>query len=223
MSRKPAETSVWSYITGFVLCLLLTTASYYMVVHKSTTATNLLAVIVGLATVQVLIQVYYFLHLGRGPKPLYNVAFFAGTVAIIAFVVGGSLFIMSHLHYNMLPPADTAKQLAEGEAIPQVEGNKTGACQGTKANHQVIMLGSVVSPMQIQAELCDTISFTNQDSVSHQITFGTPASPTTYAGQATITIRKGKSETVTLNQTGTYSYYNPLNTKAIAKFTVTAR
>ena len=220
MNKKSAETSVWSYVVGFVLCLFLTTMAYYMVVHKTTSANNLLAVIVGLATVQVLVQVYFFLHLGRGPKPLYNLAFFAGTVAIIAFVVGGSLFIMSHLHYNMLPPDETAKQLAEGEAIPQVEGTKTGACRGIKANHQVIIVGGTVSPLRVEAKLCDTLSFTNQDSDSREISFGTPASPSTYAGQTTITIRKGKSETITLNQSGTYTYFSQRNPQAIASFKV---
>lgn len=216
------QETVTSYVIGFILSLIFTVIPYYLVVNKTITGNTLLATIVGFAVLQVFIQVFFFLHLGRGPKPLYNVAFFAGTVAAIVLVVGGSLFIMSHLHYNM-DSAQTAKQLAESEGIAQVEGNKTGACHDIKTNHQIIIVHGAISPTQITAHLCDTLSFTNQDSVTRTIAFGTYTKPAPYVGQTGVIMRKGLSETITLNQTGTFTFYDNLSHDLTGSFTVTAQ
>lgn len=205
MSRSD-HGSVGSYVTGFVLSIIFTVIPYYLVTQKVFSGNQLLVVILGFAAVQTLIQIFFFLHLGRGPKPFYNIVFFASTVVIIGVVVGGSLFIMSHLHYNM-SPTETTKQLAEKEGIYQVEGNKTGACQATKTNHQIIVSNGMVQPLKIEANLCDTLSFTNKDSSTHMIMFGTPDDLQTYAGEDEVVIRKGKSETMTLNQVGAYSFH----------------
>lgn len=203
---KTEHGSIGSYITGFVLSIVFTLIPYYVVVHKTFAGTQLLVIILGLAIIQMLIQIFFFLHLGRGPKPFYNIVFFVSTVGIIAVVVGGSLFIMSHLHYNM-SPTEANKQLAEKEGIYQVEGTKTGACESIKANHQIIISNGTPEPRKVQAELCDTLSFTNKDSVTREVSFGTATMPVTYAGETEISVRKGKSETITLNQEGTYSYF----------------
>ncbi len=215
--------TVGSYVTGFILSLLFTAMSYYLVVNKTLTGSSLLLTIVGFAVVQVVVQVFFFLHLGRGPKPLYNVIFFGATVSVIGLVVGGSLFIMSHLQYNMAPPVDTAKQLAESEAISQVEGSKTGACEAIKANHKFTIDNGMISPTHIEAHLCDTLSFVNQDTMAHEISFGTRASLKTYGGESTVSIRKGKSETITLNQAGEYSFYDSMYHGGTLSFTVQSR
>ncbi|MEO5628085.1 MAG: cytochrome o ubiquinol oxidase subunit IV [Candidatus Saccharimonadales bacterium] len=219
---KQEHGTIASYVIGFITCLVLTTIPYYLVVNHKLSADRLLIAIVAFAALQMAVQIFFFLHLGRGPKPLYNVIFFAATVGLVTVVVGGSLFIMSNLHYNM-SPTETAKQLAEGEAVYQVEGNKTGACQGTKDNHQIIIKADLASPVRVDAQLCDTLSFTNQDSLPREISFGTPSNPTNYAGESSLTIRKGKSETITLNQAGSYSYYDHQYPNLVGGFTVTVR
>src|SRR5689334_1080476 len=110
-SSKRERGTLESYAIGFSLSFLLTAIPYYLVVHKSASSNLLLTAIIGFAVMQMLTQIFFFLHLGRGPKPLYNVAFFAATVGIILVVVGGSIFIMNHLHYNMTPQ-EASRQLA---------------------------------------------------------------------------------------------------------------
>jgi cytochrome o ubiquinol oxidase operon protein cyoD len=219
---KPETSSTTSYVIGFVLSLLLTVSAYFLVVSKTVAGSTLLAAIIGLAVVQILVQVFFFLHLGRGPKPLYNLVFFVATAGIILVVIGGSIFIMDHLHYNMTP-ADTSKQLAEIEGISQVEGVKTGACQQIKKNHHIIIVPGGLSPVHIDAQLCDTLSFTNHDSVTRTINFGRAAKPTSYAGQADQTMRKGLSQTITLNQSGSYTFYDQQYPNLIGSFTVAAQ
>ena len=89
-----------AYITGFILSLILTLASYFAVVnHAPVTA----FVILGLAFVQFIVQLIYFLHLGQGQDGSWNLVIFFSTVGIIFILVVGSIWIMNHLNYNMSP------------------------------------------------------------------------------------------------------------------------
>lgn len=214
MSQKTEHGSSLSYFIGFVLSLVFTLIPYHLVVNEKFTGNKLLYTILVFAILQMLVQIFFFLHLGRGPKPLYNVVFFVSTVGIILVVVGGSMYIMRHLHYNMTP-ADTSKQLAEGEAIYQVNGQKTGACQTIKANHKIIVNKGSVNVIQTKAKLCDTLTFTSQDGKTYTISFNK-----VYAGETELTVRKNHNETITLNQIGTYQFYDNDHPGVIGYFTV---
>ncbi len=216
---KP-DHSIGSYVTGFILSLVSTVIPYYLVVNKSISGGTLLATILGFAAVQMLIQIFFFLHLGRGPKPLYNVAFFVATIGIILIVVGGSIFIMNHLHYNMTP-IEASKQLAESEAIYQVSGKKTGACQVIGANHKVTIINSQVSPAHTQAKLCDTLTFITQDNVIRDIGFGPHPVHEEDGGVSELLVRKRQNKTITLNQLGTYPFHDHLEPTVNGDFTVT--
>lgn len=208
-----------SYVIGFILSLIFTAIPYYLVVNKSISGDMLLVTIVGFAVLQMVIQILFFLHLGRGPKPLYNIVFFVSTVGIILVVVGGSLFIMKHLHYNM-SPTEVTKNRAEKEGIYQVGGNKTGACEVIGANHQVTIGNGDVSPDYMTASLCDTLTFISEDDVLHEITFGSHPNHGTYSGEGELPLRKGRNKTITLNQAGDYKFHDHLNPGLSGDFTV---
>jgi cytochrome o ubiquinol oxidase subunit IV len=209
-----------SYIIGFVLSLLFTVIPYYFVVHKTFAGNTLLAIILGVAILQMAIQIFFFLHLGRGPKPLYNVAFFAGTIVTIVVVIVGSIFIINNLNYNM-SPADVVKRLAQDEAIAQVGGEKTGACQEVYANHIIVISDGQISPLYTTAHLCDTITFTNMDKVAREIGFGSHPVHNGYAGHDDLLVDKGRNKTITLNQAGTYQFHDHLDPTVTGAFTVT--
>lgn len=209
-----------SYVIGFLLSLVFTVIPYYLVVNMSISGTALLSTILGFAVLQMSIQIYFFLHLGRGPKPLYNVAFFVSTVSIILVVIGGSLFIMHNLRYNMTP-TEVTKNLAEKEAIYQIGGEKTGACEEVHANHKVTISNGTVSPIRIEARLCDTLTFINDDLVVRQMTFGTHPQHRAYSGEDELTLRKGRSKIITLNQVGTYQFHDHLDPLITGEFIVT--
>jgi cytochrome o ubiquinol oxidase operon protein cyoD len=61
----------------------------------------LLAVVVGLAVAQLLVQLVFFLHLGREPKPRQNLVVFLFMLLVIGILVIGSLWIMHNLNYHM--------------------------------------------------------------------------------------------------------------------------
>ncbi len=208
-----------SYVIGFLLSLVFTLIPYYMVVNHSVSGNALLATILGFAVIQMIIQITFFLHLGRGPKPNWNLFFFVSTVGIILIVVGGSIVIINNLHYNM-QPSDQTKKLINDEGIYQVSGELTGACQGQHANHQVTIQNGQVSPERTVAFKCDTLTFINEDGRAHEIVFGIYPGHESYAGESNLSVRKGMNQTIPLSESGTYHFYDQLHSATVGVFTV---
>jgi len=125
MSSEPHNTSthteaergtLGSYVVGFILSLLFTVIPYYLVTKKTLSGQALLITIIGFAVLQLIIQMVFFLHLGREPKPRWNLLFFVSTLGIILIVVLGSLWIMTHLNYN-ISPLEMNNELIKDEGI----------------------------------------------------------------------------------------------------------
>lgn len=227
MSKTPHNTShdsehgtVASYVVGFVLSLIFTFIPYYMVVNKTVSGSALLAAILGFALVQMFIQIFFFLHLGRGPKPFYNIVFFFATAITILVVVAGSVFIMNNLYHNMAPE-EVALKLAQKEAIYQLGGEKTGACQQLGENHKVIIQGGMVAPVHVDARLCDTLTFINEDDMPRSIAFGQHLEHITYGGEYEVGVNRGRPQTITLNQLGEYVFHDHLEPDTGGSFNVT--
>lgn len=92
-----------AYATGFGLSLLLTITAYVSVVNQSVSRNMLIAVVVGLAVAQLLVQLVFFLHLGREARPRLNLVVFLFMLLVISILVIGSLWIMQNLDYHMTP------------------------------------------------------------------------------------------------------------------------
>ena len=110
------------YVTGFILSLFLTIVPYLLVVNSALTAKNLVLAIVVLALAQLVVQVVFFLHL---TAKRWNLIIFIFTIFVVAILVGGSLWIMYNLNYNMTPKTSsemnaymTSQTVREGY-IPQ--------------------------------------------------------------------------------------------------------
>lgn len=95
--------SLKSYIIGFLLSLIFTLLSYLSVVNHLVTGMVLLAAIFGLAFIQLIVQLLFFLHLGEEKKPYWNSIFFIMTLSLIIIVIAGAVWIMYHLNTNMTP------------------------------------------------------------------------------------------------------------------------
>ena len=94
--------SLKNYITGFLLALILTLLAYFLVTQKIYTSYNqIIAIISGLAIVQLFVQLIFFLHLGRESKPRWNVTVFVFAAIVVVIIVVGSIWIMNNLNYNM--------------------------------------------------------------------------------------------------------------------------
>jgi cytochrome o ubiquinol oxidase subunit IV len=118
--------SIKSYLIGFILSIVLTIVAYLLVQthifssHQVLGHELLIFLLLTLALIQLIVQLFFFLHLGREPQPRWNLIFFISTIGIVLLVVIGSLWIMNHLNYNMMPQ-DMEKFLLEDEGIHRSE------------------------------------------------------------------------------------------------------
>lgn len=88
---------------GFIMSVVLTLAAYRIVVHHELSDSLLTLTIVGFAFLQALIQLVFFLHLGLESKPHWGMITFLFTVLVVVIVIGGSLWIMDNLNYDLMP------------------------------------------------------------------------------------------------------------------------
>lgn len=97
-----------SYVTGFVLSILLTLIPYFIVVNHMFGGSSVITAVVVFAVVQLFVQVIFFLHLSKKSRPHWNMVVFAFAVVIVSILVGGSLWIMSNLNYNTMSKSPTS-------------------------------------------------------------------------------------------------------------------
>lgn len=92
-----------AYLAGFILSLLLTVTAFICVINKVFTGRILVLTVIALAIAQLLVQLVFFLHLANEKKPRLNLLVFGFMLLVVGIIVGGSLWIMQHLDYNMMP------------------------------------------------------------------------------------------------------------------------
>lgn len=90
------------YIIGMILCIILTLISFMTVMYSTLSHEAKLAIIFVSAIVQFVVQVVCFLRLNaKNEASRMNLMSFVFTIVILFVIVGGSLWIMWSLHYNM--------------------------------------------------------------------------------------------------------------------------
>jgi len=94
--------SLKSYLTGFILSLILTAIPFALVMRGTLSSSAALAVIFSAGIVQILMHLHYFLHLDTTSAARWNVLAMLFTLLIMALFVGGTLWIMHSLYYRMM-------------------------------------------------------------------------------------------------------------------------
>ncbi len=93
-----------SYLIGFILSVILTAIPFWLVMEgvlDSKVATA--AWIMGLAVVQIVVHMIYFLHMNSKSEGGWNMLALIFTLVIVAIAISGSLWVMYHLNTNMMP------------------------------------------------------------------------------------------------------------------------
>lgn len=96
------EGSLKAYLIGFVLSLLLTFSSYFLVTEKLISPAHAFWVLPALALTQAFIQLIFFLHLGQEKSPYWNLQTFLYMLGVLVIIVTGTLWIMYNLDYHMM-------------------------------------------------------------------------------------------------------------------------
>ncbi len=95
--------SLRGYLIGYAAAAILTTAAFGAAQTTVLTPASVVAAITVLAIGQMLVHLIFFLHISTTPNQRTNILAFAITMLIVVLIVGGSLWIMSHLQSNMMP------------------------------------------------------------------------------------------------------------------------
>ena len=95
--------SIGTYLAGFGLAVLLTLVSFVVARTTLVWQPSIPTALFVLAIAQMGVHLVFFLHINTGPDGTNNVLALAFGVLIVILLIGGSLWIMSHLNHNMLP------------------------------------------------------------------------------------------------------------------------
>ncbi|MFD1746726.1 cytochrome o ubiquinol oxidase subunit IV [Rhizobium helianthi] len=102
--HEAAHGSFKSYMTGFILSVILTAIPFWLVmgdVLSSKVATAI--AIMGLGAVQIVVHMIYFLHMNSKSEGGWTMLALIFTIIIVVIALTGSLWVMHHLNTNMMP------------------------------------------------------------------------------------------------------------------------
>jgi HlyD family secretion protein len=92
-----------NYLIGLALATLLTIVSFYISGTTLVWGPSIPVALVVLAIAQMGIHLVFFLHITTGPDSVNNVMALAFGVLIVLLILGGSLWIMANMNYNLAP------------------------------------------------------------------------------------------------------------------------
>jgi cytochrome o ubiquinol oxidase operon protein cyoD len=91
------------YSIGLGLCTILTLVPFAAVMYSALSISKTLSILIVSAVLQFWVQAHCFLRLHvRNDEGRLNVGTFAFSIFVLGIIVGGSLWIMNHLDYNMM-------------------------------------------------------------------------------------------------------------------------
>lgn len=92
-----------SYTIGFVLAVILTIIPFWLVMEGNLSDDATLAAIFILAFVQLIVHIYFFLHLNASKEQRLNLMIFLYTGLVLAIILVGNAWIFVNIHHNMMP------------------------------------------------------------------------------------------------------------------------
>jgi cytochrome o ubiquinol oxidase operon protein cyoD len=105
-AERGTPSDVGIYTIGLALAVILTATSFWVANTSLLWLPGISLGLTVLAIAQMGIHLVFFLHITTGPDNTNNVLALAFGVLVVTLVVVGSLWIMSNLNDNMMPPAE---------------------------------------------------------------------------------------------------------------------
>jgi cytochrome o ubiquinol oxidase operon protein cyoD len=94
------------YTTGFVLAIILTAISFWAANTSLLWPPGVALGLAVLAIAQMGVHLVFFIHITTGPDNTNNVLALAFGALIVLLIMAGSLWIMTNLNANMMPPTE---------------------------------------------------------------------------------------------------------------------
>lgn len=113
-THSDSHASYRSYIIGFVASVILTIIPFALVMSGAEVSLGLaLSVIFGLGAIQILVHVQYFLHVDLKAEDGWQVMSLVFTAIVLVIVLAGSIWVMFHLHANMMPAHEQIERVRD--------------------------------------------------------------------------------------------------------------
>ena len=94
---------ITTYVVGLALAVGLTCVSFFIARTTLVWTPSIPVALAVLAVAQMGVHLVFFLHITTGSDNLNNVMALAFGLLIVLLVLGGSIWIISHLNHNMMP------------------------------------------------------------------------------------------------------------------------
>lgn len=95
--------NIRSPIISYLVSIFLTFVIYFFSIKDYLLLQPLAFVLIGLTVVEACVQLIFFFQVGNEEKPRWNLMTLFFTIMVIAIVIGGSMWIMSNINYDMMP------------------------------------------------------------------------------------------------------------------------
>ena len=96
--------SMGDYVKGFVLAVILTAIPFYLVMNNVIQDRTIAVLVLGgLAIVQIVVHMVYFLHMNGKIQGGWTMLSTIFTVVFVAIAIAGTLWVMFHMNANMMP------------------------------------------------------------------------------------------------------------------------
>lgn len=101
-----------SYMIGFVLSVILTVIPFYVVMGDILgNAVWTVAIVFALGAAQMIVHIYYFLHVTSQAEEGWLAMSIGFTVLLVVIVMTGSIWVMFNLQENMMPGHEQIEQI----------------------------------------------------------------------------------------------------------------
>jgi len=105
-AQESTRSDAGIYAIGLALAVILTATSFWVANTALLWPPGVALGLVVLAIAQMGVHLVFFLHITTGPDNTNNVLALAFGILIVFLVVVGSLWIMTNLNDNMMPPPE---------------------------------------------------------------------------------------------------------------------
>jgi cytochrome o ubiquinol oxidase operon protein cyoD len=102
LHQEEAHGSLSGYFTGFVLAVLLTAASFGLVMRGALPPQSAMIALAVLAFAQIVVHLVFFLHLNTSSGQRWNVMALCYTAVASIILIGGTVWVMHNVSMNMM-------------------------------------------------------------------------------------------------------------------------
>jgi cytochrome o ubiquinol oxidase subunit IV len=99
-----AQGTFRSYMTGFVLSVILTAIPFWLVMGNVLDDTLLTGIVImALAAMQIVVHMVYFLHMNTKSEGGWTFLALLFTLTLVVITLVGSIWVMYHMDQNVMP------------------------------------------------------------------------------------------------------------------------